>query len=281
LHTLFYTCLALLAFAGNSILCRYALTDDVIDAGSFTAIRLLSGALFLMVLFTIKTRKPLPWRSGSWLTGFYLFLYALTFSFAYLSLNTGVGALILFGSVQVTMVLLSILSGKMLSKLEWGGLLIAFSGLSYLLLPNADESAMSLSGFGLMVVSGVAWGLYTVAGKGAADPLRQTGGNFIRTIPFVLLLMGVTLDFAALNAQGVMLAIISGAITSGLGYALWYIALAGLSVTQAAVVQLSVPIIAAFGGIVLLSEAITTPLIIASLLVLGGILVSSLAKKSS
>lgn len=274
MQTLFFTCFALLAFAGNSVLCRYALNDDVIDAASFTAIRLFSGALMLIALLALKDRSALTWRAGSWLNGFYLFVYALTFSFAYLSLNTGVGALILFAAVQVTMVLLSLLRGKALSIWEWCGLLIAFAGLSYLLWPTENVQPPSLFGFALMVISGVAWGLYTVAGKEGANPVAQTGGNFLRSLPFVALLLLVTFETTTLTTPGVMLAIVSGAITSGLGYALWYSALKGLSVTQAAVVQLSVPVIASFAGVILLNEVLSAPLIISTLLVVGGILVS-------
>lgn len=279
MKNLLFTTLALIAFAGNSILCRYALSGDVIDAASFTSIRLFSGALFVLALVGLKDRAMPDWRAGNWLSAFYLFLYALTFSYAYLTLNAGIGALILFGAVQVTMVLISMLRGKMLSMLEWGGLLIAFSGLSYLLLPSEHASTLSAGGFVLMVISGIAWGIYTVAGKGAEDPLGQTGGNFLRSLVFVLVLLLITIDTTNISLDGVLLAIISGAITSGLGYALWYIALRGLSVTQASIVQLSVPVIATFAGIVFLSETLTTQIIISTLLVIGGILMSALAKQ--
>jgi len=279
LQTLLVTCLALLAFAGNSLLARYALLDGVIDAASFSAIRLAAGAVVVLLLVVLKERATPHWQAGSWLNAFYLFLYALTFSFAYLSLDTGVGALILFAAVQVTMVLRSMLSGKRLSRWEWLGLLMACSGVSYLLLPDSNTSNLPMSGVLLMLIAGIAWGLYSIAGKGAVNPLAETGGNFLRSLPFVLLLLLLTFDTTNATLTGVLLAIVSGGITSGLGYALWYVALRGLSVTQAALVQLSVPIIAAFGGIILLNETITMQLVISTLLVIGGILVSLLMHK--
>ena len=283
LKTLLYTFIALIAFAGNSVLGRYALKGDAIDATSFTAIRLFSGAILLILLVAFKNRFKVNYSEGSWLSAFSLFLYALTFSYAYITLNTGVGALILFGTVQVTMVVMSIIKGKMLSKGEWIGLLIAFSGLTYLLLPSA--SAPSLYGFILMVISGIAWGFYTVAGKGARNPLVLTANNFLRTIPFVLitvlLLYMLNSEGLYITNSGLILAITSGAITSGLGYAIWYQALNGLSITHAAILQLTVPIIAAFGGVLFLSETISLQLIISAILVLGGIFVSLIVKKGS
>ena len=282
MKTLLFTCFALIAFAGNSILCRYALKGDEIDATSFTVLRLLSGAVLLITLVAFKSKQRINWTGGSWLTSFALFLYAITFSYAYISLNTGVGALILFGAVQVTMVLMSLIKGKMLTISEWFGLIIAFSGLAYLLLPSA--SAPSLHGFLLMLISGVAWGFYTLAGKGAGNPLLQTANNFLRTIPFIFILAILFAVFKSDNliitVNGTLLAITSGAVTSGLGYALWYQALNGLSITQAAILQLTVPIIAAFGGILFLAEEITMQLIISALLVLGGIFVSLISKKN-
>lgn len=266
--------MALVAFAGNSILCRYALKGDVIDASSFTTVRLISGALFLVILVILKNKSMFDWKSGSWLSAFYLFIYMVMFSFAYITLDTGIGALILFGAVQVTMVALSIFKGKKLRPIEWGGLIVAFSGLALLLLPSA--SAPSVTGFLLMTISGIAWGFYTLAGKGVASPLKQTANNFLRTIPFVIGLMLFTFDSTKITSDGVVLAIVAGALTSGLGYAIWYAALEGLNVTQAAILQLTVPIIAAFGGVVFTSEIITTQLVISSLFVLGGILIVTL-----
>lgn len=277
LKTLCLTILALLAFAGNSVLCRLALNDDVIDAASFTSIRLFSGIVFLLLIVLIKTNKKINIKDGSWSSSFFLFLYAITFSYAYITLETGAGALILFGSVQITMIVFSLIKGRRLLLIEWFGLIFAFLGLIVLLLPGA--STPSLSGFALMVFSGMAWGFYTLMGKDSQKPLIDTANNFLRTLPFVVLVSLLTFDSIQLSNQGIMLAIVSGAITSGLGYAIWYSALAGLTVTQAAVVQLTVPIIAAFGGILFSNEIITLKLVISSLLVLGGVLVVTLGKK--
>lgn len=278
MKTFTYTTFAMIAFAANSVLCRYALQDLAIDAASFTSIRLLSGAICLLLLVSIKNKGALQFRQGSWVSALLLFLYAMAFSYAYISLNTGAGALILFAAVQLTMVIVTLLKGKMLTVFEWVGLFTAFSGLSYLLLPSA--TAPSWIGSLLMVLSGVAWGFYTLAGKGTINPLVSTANNFLRTIPFIVILFLFTFEKASMSNTGIILAITSGAVTSGFGYAIWYIAINGLTVTQAAVVQLSVPIIAAFGGVLFINEPITMQLIIASTLVLGGILISSISKKT-
>lgn len=279
--TILLTTLALIAFAGNSVLCRLALSDNIIDAASFTSIRLFSGALFLVFLITITTRKNTKETSnnkkGSWLSALFLFIYAAAFSYAYISLDTGTGALILFGAVQVTMIVADIIKGKKLVLIEWLGLFIAFIGLFYLLLPSA--TAPSLTGFVLMASSGIAWGFYTLAGKGSKTPLLDTSGNFLRTLPFIGLLTVLTFTNTELSNQGIILAIASGTITSGLGYAIWYSALAGLTVTNAAIIQLSVPIIAALGGIIFANESISFVLIISSFLVLGGVLTVIMGKR--
>ncbi|MCL4107922.1 UNVERIFIED_CONTAM: hypothetical protein GTU68_016950 [Idotea baltica] len=280
--TIILTFLALIAFAGNSILNRLAFSDGAIDAASFTGIRLFSGILFLLFLVAINSaknsNKKINLKSGSWLSALFLFLYALTFSFAYITLDTGTGALILFGFVQITMIFSDFLKGIRLQLIEWSGLIIAFLGLTILLLPGA--SAPSSTGFALMALSGVAWGIYTLAGKGSKTPLNDTANNFLRTLPLVVILILFTFDSAQISKQGVILAIASGAITSGLGYAIWYSALAGLSVTQAAVIQLTVPIIAAIGGILFSKEIISLQLIISSVLVLGGVLIVVLGKQA-
>lgn len=279
--TFLLTALALIAFAGNSVLCRLALSDNIIDAASFTSIRLFSGALFLVFLIIITTRKNTKETSnnkkGNWLSAFFLFIYAAAFSYAYISLDTGTGALILFGAVQVTMIVADIIKGKKLVLIEWLGLFIAFIGLFYLLLPSA--TAPSLTGFLLMAMSGIAWGFYTLAGKGSKTPLLDTSGNFLRTLPFIGLLTVLTFTNTELSNQGIILAIASGTITSGLGYAIWYAALAGLTVTNAAIIQLSVPIIAAIGGIIFANESISFVLIISSFLVLGGVLTVIMGKR--
>lgn len=267
-----------MAFAGNSVLCRYALKDEMIDASSFTAIRLISGAVFLSLLLIIKGRGQFEWRAGNWSSSLFLFIYTVAFSFAYINLDTGVGALILFGFVQVTMVFNNIAKGNKLRIMEWLGLLVAFSGLVLLLLPSA--SAPSLFGFILMAISGVAWGFYTLAGKGAVSPTLLTGGNFLRTVPLVILMVLFNLESVSISHEGVLLAVVSGAITSGLGYAVWYAAINGLNITQAAVLQLTVPIIATFGGVLFSNELISIQLLTSSLLVLGGILIVILGNRS-
>jgi drug/metabolite transporter (DMT)-like permease len=280
--TILLTVLALLAFAGNSVLCRLALNDNIIDAASFTSIRLFSGAIFLLLLISINVHKSpqkiINIKAGSWLSALFLFIYAGAFSYAYISLDTGTGALILFGSVQVTMILSDIFKGKKLLLAEWLGLIIAFIGLIILLMPSA--SAPSLTGFLLMAISGIAWAFYTLAGRGSKTPLVDTTNNFLRTLPFIGLLMLLTLSNIELSNQGILLAIISGTVTSGLGYAIWYSALSGLTVKHAAIIQLSVPVIAAIGGVIFSNETINIELITSSFLVLGGVLTVIMGKQS-
>lgn len=268
--------IALLAFAGNSVLCRLALGENAIDAASFTAIRLLSGAIFLLLLVCFKDNKRINFKQSSWSSAISLFLYAATFSFAYISLDTGTGALILFGFVQLTMIIYSFLQGKKLILVEWFGLIIAFSGLLILLLPGA--SAPSLTGFTLMATSGIAWAVYTIKGKGSKTPLQDTATNFAKTLPVVVIMVLMTIQHADLSYRGVLLAIISGAITSGLGYAIWYAVLKKITVIQASTSQLLVPIIASIFGVLFANEVVTSKLLIASLLILGGILVLTIGK---
>lgn len=275
----FYTSLALLGFAGNSVLCRLALGEQTIDPSSFTSIRLLSGIIMLLLILSIRN-KQLPTfndAGGSWTSAGLLFAYALSFSYAYMSLDTGTGALVLFGSVQITMILVSYFAGHRLLPVEWAGLFLAFSGFVYLLLPTL--STPSFMGFILMSSSGVAWGFYTLRGKGSVSPLHDTAYNFLRTLPFVLMLLIITMGQAQLTQRGVVLAIVSGAVASGVAYSIWYRVLAELSAVQAAVLQLLVPIIAAVGGVVFAAELPSVRLIIASLLVLGGVLLVVLGRR--
>lgn len=277
LKTILLTLIALIAFAGNSVLCRLALYDDVIDPVSFTSLRLLSGIIFLFLLFSLQSRDKIYLKGGSWTSSFYLFIYALSFSFAYISLDTGTGALILFAFVQVTMIITGLVKGQRLIFLEWLGLCLAFIGLTLLLLPGA--SAPPLLGFTLMAISGIAWGFYTLAGQGSQNPLNQTLNNFVKTLPFVLVLCSLAYEHIQLSEKGIILAVVSGALTSGLGYAIWYAALKNLSITNAAIIQLSVPIISAFGGVIFLDEIISKRLIICSILVLGGVLLVIVGKR--
>lgn len=274
--TIVFTGLALIAFAANSVLCRLALGEQAIDASSFTVIRLLSGAVVLLAILRLNNNKTATQAKGSWSSSLMLFLYALTFSFAYITLDTGTGALILFGSVQITMILLSIISGQRLHTAEWVGVSLSFVGFVYLILPGVTTP--SINGFMLMTVAGVSWGIYSLKGKSSANPLMDTAYNFLRTIPFVTILALLAIKQVHYSPAGILYAVLSGAIASGIGYAIWYRALAGLSTTQAAVVQLSVPVIAAFGGVVFVSEAVTLRLIVSAILVLGGIFIVVLGR---
>ncbi|BDX02504.1 membrane protein [Marinomonas pontica] len=282
-----YVMFALLAFAANSVLCRLALNDGLIDSAQFTTWRLLSGAVTLVFLCACQSVKlqrndlKATWREGSWLSAVALFVYALGFSYAYVTLETGTGALILFGAVQLTLVVLAVRAGQQLVGLEWLGLAIAFAGFVYLVLPTL--SSPSLLGFVLMTLAGMAWGLYTWRGKISAKPLFATTSNFVRTIPMLLVALVVVYlnseQAPSAQLEGIILAVTSGAMMSGLGYAIWYAVLPYLSASIAAVLQLLVPIIATIGGVVFANESITLHLIIATLSVLGGVLLVIIARK--
>lgn len=265
-----------MAFAGNSILCRLALGNDVIDAASFTSIRLLSGIVTLLVILQLSQRQNGTSSRGSWYASFMLFLYAIAFAFAYISLTTGVGALILFGSVQFTMIIAGIISGDRPHYSEWIGVVLAFFGFTYLLMPTLDTP--SLNGTILMVISGIAWATYTLLGRHSKNPLADTTYNFLRTLPLVIILLLVSFQYTELSQRGILLAFLSGSITSGIGYTVWYMALRGLSAIQAAVIQLLVPVIAAIGGILFINEAFSMRLLVSSLMILGGILIVILTK---
>jgi drug/metabolite transporter (DMT)-like permease len=199
-----------------------------------------------------------------------LFLYAIAFSFAYISLDTGTGALVLFGAVQMTMMFIGVMRGNRLHISEWFGILIAFGGFVYLVLPSVTTP--SFLGFVLMSGAGIAWGIYTLKGRTSIDPLRDTAFNFSRTTPFIIVVALLAIPTIHLSGEGMMLAVLSGAVASGIGYTVWYVALGGLSATEAAVVQLSVPVIAAVGGLVFLSETLTVRWLLAAVMILGGIL---------
>lgn len=265
------TALAMVAFAANSVLCRAALQDNAIDATSFTLLRLGSGALALMLIASIKgaklrSQKPAPGAI------FMLFVYALCFAFAYIELSTATGALILFAAVQLTMILIGLVQGNRPSKAAWAGSALAVMGLIYLLLPGVETP--SLIGAFMMAIAGTAWGVYSLYGKLAGDPVITTTWNFIGAFVlagFIYLVFSALDVNTHLTSEGVIPAIVSGALASGVGYVIWYAALPHLSSITAASVQLSVPVIAAFGGTVFVSEAITARLVIASICILGGI----------
>lgn len=261
------TSLAMIAFAGNSLLCRVALKHTSIDAASFTTIRLMSGAVMLWLV--ARMRRGTHTGGGNWLSAFALFAYAAGFSFAYVSLPAATGALLLFGAVQATMIGHGVWAGERLLRLQLVGLMLAFGGLIGLLLPGL--SAPPLYGSVLMLGAGVAWGVYSLRGKGAGDPTKVTAGNFLRAVPIAAALSVLMLNGTSLDNAGFWYAVSSGALASGVGYAIWYTTLPALKVTNAATVQLSVPVIAALGGIVFLGEPITLRLVLASVAILGGI----------
>lgn len=262
------TSLAMIAFAANSVLCRFALKDTAIDPASFTAIRLLAGALMLWLIVRMRSGVRSGTGTGSWLSAAALFAYAAAFSFAYVGLSTGVGALVLFGAVQVTMIAHGLWAGERLRILQVAGVLLAFAGLVGLLLPG--QSAPPLPAALLMLVAGAAWGVYSLRGRGAGDPVRVTADNFLRTLPMALILV-VAMHAISADPVGIGYAVASGALTSGIGYMIWYAVLPSLRATTAGVVQLSVPPLAALGGVVFLVEQPSLRLLLATVTVLGGI----------
>lgn len=269
------TAMAMLAFAANSLLCRAALKHTAMDAASFTTLRLVSGALMLWLL--VKFKSGGGTGRGSWLSGLALFAYAAGFSFAYSSLPAASGALLLFGAVQATMVAHGVWAGERFHGWQLAGLLLAFGGLVGLLLPGL--SAPPLLGAVLMLAAGVAWGIYSLRGRGQGDPARVTAGNFLRAAPMAVALSLLTISHVSVDGAGVALALASGGLTSAVGYVIWYAALPALKASNAATVQLSVPVIAALGGVLLLGEAITLRLVLASVAILGGIALVILEKR--
>jgi drug/metabolite transporter (DMT)-like permease len=268
LATLAFTAAAMLAFAANSLLCRLALADAGIDPASFGAIRVVSGALALALIVRWRAGQETSVR-GDWMSAAMLFAYVAFFSFAYVGLAAGTGALILFGAVQLTMFGAALRGGERFAPAAWCGLGLAAAGLVYLVLPGV--SAPPLLGATLMALAGAAWGVYSLRGRGAPDPLRATAGNFLRAAPLALVLWLPFIGVAHADAAGIGLAILSGAVTSGVGYALWYTALRGLTAMRAATVQLSVPLITAFAAVLFLAEPLSWRLVLASVAILGGI----------
>lgn len=297
-----YTVIALIAFAANSLFCRMALAEGYIDAWSFTIIRLVSATACLGIIMAIQAYRLRRQMSnhdsptvhailndkGSWLSSVSLVIYALCFSIAYVELDTGTGALILFSAVQLTMIGWGIYKKEQLSALQWLAFVVAVAGFVYLMLPSAAiPSPLAAS---LMAISGVAWGVYSIRGKSCFSPLRATGFNFVRSLVAVpiLLLVGMTyldnlgfenINLNSITIEGALLACASGAIASGMGYSIWYTAMPLLKNTQAAIVQLCVPVIAALLGVIFLSEQLTMPFIVASTVILGAVLVFTLNKK--
>jgi drug/metabolite transporter (DMT)-like permease len=268
--TVLLTIVAMLAFAANSLLCRIALREGLIDAATFSTVRVVSGALILILLVVSRQRKGAIGKPD-WHAAAMLATYMTFFAYAYLSLSAGTGALILFGSVQLTMFFVALRRGEYFPTTSWFGLGMAILGLIYLVSPGLTSP--DPLGAVLMAVAGIAWGIYSLLGKNNVEPLRATATNFILSVPLVSAVSLLFLDEFHASPAGLALAVASGAFASGLGYAVWYAALRGLTATTAATVQLSVPVIAAFGGVLLLSEEVTTRLLLASAATLGGVAV--------
>jgi drug/metabolite transporter (DMT)-like permease len=268
-RTTITTALALLCFALNSLLCRLALKPGAIDAASFSTLRVAAGAAMLGILWASRGRGPRAPAGGRWLPAALLFLYAVPFSFAYLGLDVGPGALLLFGAVQATMITAGLVRGERPRLVEWIGLALALAGLAYLAWPGLAAPPLWSSLW--MAGAGVAWGFYSLRGRGAVDPLRDTARNFLLALPLTAGVSLVTWRSAHLSGRGILLAIASGAVASGLGYVAWYAALRRLTATRAAAVQLAVPALAAGLGVVALGESLTPRLLLAATLILGGV----------
>lgn len=265
------TTVAMLAFAGNSLLYRFALKGTRIDAATFTLARIASAALVLWVILLARgsERRGGRPRAGSWVSALALIVYATTFSYAYLRLAAGTGALLLIGAVQATMIGYGLAKGERLVAAQWLGLMLALAGLVWLVLPGlAAPEPVSTT---LMIAAGIGWGVYSLRGRGLADPVAATTGNFLRALPCAIVVSAFALPHAHLDAAGIGYAVASGALTSDIGYVIWYAALRGLKPATAATVQLSVPLITAVGGVLLLGEALTARLVVSSIAVLGGI----------
>jgi drug/metabolite transporter (DMT)-like permease len=269
LQTTSLTVCALIAFASNSVLCRLALSEGAIDPTGFTSLRLVSGAIALWIIAAASSRVGLPKQRGTWASAAWLFLYAIAFSFAYVDLDAGIGALILFAAVQTTMIVGGMLSGERPRVVQWIGVTLAFAGLGYLVAPGL--TAPSPVGSALMAVAGIAWGLYSLRGRGAINPMAVTAGNFARTVPMVVCTAAFFLASLSLSPRGILWAVLSGSLSSGVGYVIWYAALRGLSATQAATVQLAVPLLAAVGGVLLLSEDVSVRLVVSGVVIIGGL----------
>jgi drug/metabolite transporter (DMT)-like permease len=261
------TVLAMIAFAANSLLCRLALKETSIDAATFTTLRLLAGAVALYLL--VGRRRTSGPAQGGWISAVSLFVYAITFSFAYVSLSVATGALLAFGAVQAGMIFWGLRSGERLNLLQTAGLLLAIGGLVYLVLPGLESPP--LLGSLLMFAAGIAWAVYSLRGRGVTEPAAATAANFLRATPLAVAVSVAALPWAHFDTRGALYAMLSGAVASGMGYIVWYSALPGLTATRASIVQLSVPVIAALSGVILLDEAVSLHLILSSLTILGGI----------
>lgn len=268
--------IALLFLASNSVLCKLAFVNNGIDAFSFTAIRLLSGAFMLFVLMQF-TNEQKSKQKGSLFLGFLLFAYAICFSYSYLLIDTGIGALILFGTVQITMIGYALFK-RTVSRFKLLGAMIAFIGLAVLLFPS-KEYTISVEGFILMALSGIAWGVYSILGKNIQSPLQSTSTNFFYSVLFILIMSFFIQHPFVINSSSFWFAIISGAITSGIGYVIWYMVVKKIQTSTASIVQLSVPILSTIGGVLFLKEQLTFQLILATIIILSGIAISNIKRK--
>lgn len=260
----------MVAFAGNSLLCRMALGGGAIDPASFTTIRFCSGALALLPLAIASGTLPTSTRGGSWLSVAALFAYAFPFAYAYALLTTGTGALVLFGTTQIAMVAAGLRAGERPSRLDWAGLAIALAGLVWLVMPGLSTSP-SPAGVALMFLAGIAWGAYSLLGRGSAAPVPDVTGTFLRLSPLTLGVVAAVWSSTHVSTRGALLAAVSGALTTGGGYVIWYYALRHLTAMRASILQLSVPALAALGGVIVLDEPITIRLLTAAALILGGV----------
>jgi drug/metabolite transporter (DMT)-like permease len=278
-RTVAFTAFALVAFAANSVLCRLALGAATIDAASFSTLRLASGAVVLWLTARAFKQKISGTPRGRWISPLLLFSYAVPFSFAYIALGTGTGALILFGAVQITMILAALRSGERPHPLEWTGLILALAGLVYLLSPGL--TAPSPTSSALMVIAGVSWGIYSIRGRGTASPLAETAHNFVHALPLAVGVNAVLFRDFEVSSRGILLAVLSGALASGVGYVVWYSALRGLTAMRAATVQLSVPVLAAAGGVIFLSERVSMRLFLSAIVILGGVGLALMGRQRS
>jgi len=267
------TSLALIFLGANSILAKAALVNDFIDAYSFTFFRIFSGTLTLLLLLFYKQKNITLTKDKNWLSAFMLFLYAITFSYAYLSLDAGLGTLLLFGVVQLSMIVIALFKKEKITLLKTIGMIIAFIGLAYLLYPR-EEFELSLFHSFLMILSGIAWAVYTVLGKKSTDALFNTTDNFAKALLFVGLMYFIFIDNTYISLNGILLACISGALTSAIGYTIWYYVLPQLQIVTASIIQLIIPIIAIFFSIILLDEELTFTLLVSTLIILGGIIIT-------
>lgn len=275
-RTILLAALAMVAFAANSVLCRVALRGGAIDPASFSTIRIVAGAVTLFLICAWKSRGAVALK-GALKSASLLALYAVPFSFAYVSLSAGTGALILFGCVQSTMLLVALRRGESVLAAQWIGLGIALAGLITLVLPSLTTPALLPAV--LMALAGISWGLYSWRGRGSENPMAATAANFVLAVPLVLLVSLAALSRVHVSSRGVALSVASGALASGLGYVAWYAALSGLTGMQAAVVQLAAPVLAAAGGVIFLAEAISVRLVLSAILVLGGIALAIIGRE--